>query len=146
MVPGGAGRATRISGARALLVPARARRDGELPPNGWQSIFGGPAWTRVDDGEWYLHLFAPEQPDLNWERPEVWAEHEEILRFWFERGVAGVRIDSAALLVKDPELSEEQTGPRTGRASVHRPRRASRDLPPLAGDRRQLRGAAGAGR
>jgi alpha-glucosidase len=82
---------------------------GELPPNGWQSIFGGPAWTRTsDDGEWYLHLFAPEQPDLNWEHPEVWAEHEDILRFWFERGVAGVRIDSAALLVKDTELSEER--------------------------------------
>ena len=96
------------AGPRALLVPARHRRDGELPPNGWQSIFGGPAWTRVDDGEWYLHLFAPEQPDLNWEHPEVWAEHEDILRFWFERGVAGVRIDSAALLVKDPGSREER--------------------------------------
>ncbi|HEX4035650.1 MAG TPA: glycoside hydrolase family 13 protein [Solirubrobacteraceae bacterium] len=82
--------------------------DGQLPPNGWQSIFGGPAWTRSAGGEWYLHLFAPEQPDLNWEHPEVWAEHEEILRFWFERGVAGVRVDSAALLVKDPQLSEER--------------------------------------
>jgi alpha-glucosidase len=81
---------------------------GERPPNGWQSNFGGQAWTRTGDGEWYLHLFAPEQPDLNWEHPEVWAEHEDILRFWFERGVAGVRIDSAALLVKDPELSEER--------------------------------------
>ncbi len=80
---------------------------GEQPPNAWQSIFGGSAWTRTEDGEWYLHLFAPEQPDLNWERPEVWAEHEDILRFWFERGVAGVRIDSAALLVKDPALSPE---------------------------------------
>jgi alpha-glucosidase len=81
---------------------------GELPPNGWQSIFGGPAWTRVEDGEWYLHLFAPEQPDLNWQHPDVWAEHEDILRFWFDRGVAGVRIDSAALVVKDPELPEER--------------------------------------
>ena len=86
--------------------------DGELPPNGWQSIFGGSAWTRVEDGdgrpgEWYLHLFAPEQPDLNWTHPDVWAEHEDVLRFWFDRGVAGVRIDSAALLVKDPELAEE---------------------------------------
>lgn len=81
---------------------------GELPPNGWQSIFGGSAWSRAGDGEWYLHLFAPEQPDLNWEHPDVWAEHEGILRFWFERGVAGVRIDSAALLVKDPRLSEER--------------------------------------
>jgi alpha-glucosidase len=85
---------------------------GELPPNGWQSIFGGPAWTRIEDGagrpgEWYLHLFAPEQPDLNWTHPDVWAEHEDVLRFWFDRGVAGVRIDSAALLVKDPDLAEE---------------------------------------
>jgi alpha-glucosidase len=86
--------------------------DGDEPPNGWQSIFGGPAWTRTHDqpgvpGDWYLHLFAPEQPDLNWTHPDVWAEHEDILRFWFDRGVAGVRIDSAALLVKDPQLAEE---------------------------------------
>ena len=88
--------------------------DGNSPPNGWQSIFGGSAWTRANgDGEWYLHLFAPEQPDLNWTQPEVWAEHEDVLRFWFDRGAAGVRIDSAALLVKDPELAEERpdTGP-----------------------------------
>jgi alpha-glucosidase len=88
--------------------------NGEEPPNAWQSIFGGSAWTRVEDGQWYLHLFAPEQPDLNWERHEVWEEHEDILRFWFERGVAGVRIDSAALLVKDPELSEEPAEPGAG--------------------------------
>jgi alpha-glucosidase len=87
---------------------------GEIPPNGWQSIFGGPAWTRTKDGdgvpgEWYLHLFAPEQPDLNWMHPDVWREHEDVLRFWFDRGVAGIRIDSAALLVKDPALAEERT-------------------------------------
>jgi alpha-glucosidase len=81
--------------------------DGAQPPNGWQSIFGGSAWTRVEDGDWYLHLFAPEQPDLNWAHPDVWAEHEDVLRFWFDRGVAGVRIDSAALLMKDPTLAEE---------------------------------------
>jgi alpha-glucosidase len=81
---------------------------GDVPPNGWQSIFGGSAWTRTQDGgDWYLHLFAPEQPDLNWTHPDVWAEHEDVLRFWFDRGAAGVRIDSAALLVKDPELREE---------------------------------------
>jgi alpha-glucosidase len=85
---------------------------GESPPNGWQSIFGGPAWTRTENadgtpGEWYLHLFAPEQPDLNWTHPDVSDEHEDVLRFWFDRGVAGVRIDSAALLVKDPALAEE---------------------------------------
>jgi alpha-glucosidase len=87
--------------------------DGEQPPNGWQSIFGGPAWTRTkgeegSPGEWYLHLFTPEQPDLNWNNPDVWLEHEDILRFWFDRGVAGVRIDSAALLVKDPDLAGEE--------------------------------------
>jgi alpha-glucosidase len=82
--------------------------NGDEPPNGWQSIFGGSAWTRTEDGgEWYLHLFAPEQPDLNWTHPDVWTEHEDVLRFWFDRGAAGVRIDSAALLVKDPELAEE---------------------------------------
>jgi alpha-glucosidase len=81
---------------------------GELPPNNWQSIFGGSAWTRTaNDGEWYLHLFAPEQPDLNWEHDGVWTEHEDVLRFWFDRGAAGVRIDSAALLVKDGQLAEE---------------------------------------
>ncbi|AJE82964.1 putative alpha-glucosidase [Streptomyces albus] len=80
--------------------------EGQLPPNDWQSEFGGPAWTRLADGQWYLHLFAPEQPDLNWAHPAVRREHEEILRFWFERGVAGVRIDSAALLAKDPELPD----------------------------------------
>ena len=95
--------------AAAPGSPERARfwfRSGDEPPNNWQSIFGGSAWTQVPDGEWYLHLFAPGQPDLNWTHPDVWAEHEEVLRFWFDRGVAGVRIDSAALLVKDPELGE----------------------------------------
>ncbi|MGW7596785.1 glycoside hydrolase family 13 protein [Streptomyces antimycoticus] len=79
---------------------------GELPPNDWKSEFGGPAWTRLPDGHWYLHLFAPEQPDLNWAHPAVRQEHEDVLRFWFERGVAGVRIDSAALLAKDPRLPD----------------------------------------
>jgi alpha-glucosidase len=84
---------------------------GELPPNGWQSIFGGPAWTRVTNqggsaGEWYLHLFAPEQPDFNWANPVVRAEFEDVLRFWFDRGADGVRIDSAGLLTKDPALPD----------------------------------------
>ncbi|MGW0932587.1 glycoside hydrolase family 13 protein [Streptomyces sp. NPDC002644] len=84
--------------------------NGELPPNNWPSQFSGTTWTRVPDGEWYLHLFTPEQPDLNWDHPAVRAEHEDILRFWFERGVAGVRIDSAALLVKDPALPDHEEG------------------------------------
>ena len=84
---------------------------GELPPNNWQSIFGGPAWTRVTEadgspGEWYLHLFAPEQPDFNWDSPDVRREFEDVLRFWFARGVDGIRIDSAALLCKDAALPD----------------------------------------
>lgn len=79
---------------------------GELPPNDWPSQFAGPTWTRVEDGEWYLHLFTPQQPDLNWAHPAVREEHESVLRFWFERGVAGVRIDSAALPAKDPSLPD----------------------------------------
>jgi alpha-glucosidase len=93
--------------ARFWFRPGRGP-NGDEPPNQWQSIFGGNAWTRVADGEWYLHLFAPEQPDLNWTHPDVSAEYENVLRFWFERGVAGVRIDSAALLMKDPELRDER--------------------------------------
>jgi alpha-glucosidase len=85
--------------------------EGELPPNDWSSIFGGSAWTRTPShdgspGEWYLHLFAPEQPDLNWDNEDVRREHEDVLRFWFDRGVAGVRIDSAALLFKDGALPD----------------------------------------
>lgn len=98
-------------GERALFHfrPGRGTQ-GELPPNEWRSEFGGPAWTRLPDGDWYLHLFAPEQPDLDWSHPAVRQEHEDILRFWFERGVAGVRIDSAALLAKDPHLPDFTEG------------------------------------
>lgn len=79
--------------------------DGELPPNDWESIFGGPAWTRVTEpdgsaGEWYLHLFAPEQPDFNWEHPAVGDEFRSILRFWLDMGVDGFRIDVAHGMVK----------------------------------------------
>ncbi|MFE0100787.1 glycoside hydrolase family 13 protein [Streptomyces sp. NPDC059009] len=83
---------------------------GELPPNNWPSQFAGSTWTRLPDGDWYLHLFTPEQPDLNWAHPEVRAEHESVLRFWFDRGVAGVRVDSAALLAKDPLLPDHDEG------------------------------------
>jgi len=91
-------------------------RDGRGPdedraPNDWQSVFGGPAWTRVSEpagaaGQWYLHLFAPEQPDLDWMNPEVRAEFESILRFWLDRGVDGFRIDVAHGLAKDPALPD----------------------------------------
>jgi alpha-glucosidase len=79
---------------------------GELPPNDWQSTFGGPAWTRVPDGEWYLHLFAPEQPDFDWENHEVVEEFQDILRFWLERGVDGFRIDVANALKKDQSFPD----------------------------------------
>ncbi|MEU0096230.1 glycoside hydrolase family 13 protein [Kribbella sp. NPDC006257] len=85
----------------------RQGREGGLPPNDWQSIFNGPAWTQVPDGEWYLHLFAPEQPDFNWRNPEVVEEFHAILRFWLDRGVDGIRIDSAAVLFKDLDSVEE---------------------------------------
>ncbi|MCS5735983.1 glycoside hydrolase family 13 protein [Herbiconiux daphne] len=113
--------------AAAPGSPARERfwfregrgEHGELPPTDWVSNFGGPTWTRTTNpdgtpGEWYLHLFAPEQPDLNWDHPETRREHESILRFWFDRGVAGVRIDSAALLVKDATLPEVPENPAPG--------------------------------
>jgi alpha-glucosidase len=80
--------------------------DGSLPPNNWLSAFGGPAWTRAEDGQWYLHMFAPGQPDLNWAEPEVVAEFESVLRFWFDRGVDGFRIDVANRMVKDPLLPD----------------------------------------
>jgi alpha-glucosidase len=83
---------------------------GELPPNDWGSVFGGPAWTRIHDGQWYLHLFDPGQPDFNWENRLVREEFEDILRFWFDRGVDGIRIDSAAMVVKDPDLPDYDPG------------------------------------
>jgi alpha-glucosidase len=82
--------------------------DGAQPPNNWESIFGGGAWTRLPHGQWYLHLFAPEQPDYNWDSALVRTEHEDILRFWFDRGADGVRIDSAALLVKVHDLADHE--------------------------------------
>ncbi|EIE98218.1 glycoside hydrolase family 13 protein [Saccharomonospora glauca] len=91
--------------------PARDRylfRDGRDggPPNDWESVFGGPAWTQVADGQWYLHLFDPGQPDLNWQNPEVRAEFASILRFWLDRGVDGFRIDVAHGMVKADGLPD----------------------------------------
>jgi alpha-glucosidase len=96
--------------ARYIFRPGKGA-DGALPPNDWRAVFGGPAWERVTEadgtpGEWYLHLFHPKQPDLNWESPEVRAEFLDILRFWFDRGADGFRIDVAHGLVKDPALPD----------------------------------------
>lgn len=88
--------------------------DGDLPPNGWVAMFGGSAWERVigPDGpeQWYLHLFDVRQPDWNWTHPEVIREFDAILRFWFDRGVDGFRIDVADSMAKDPELPDLPEG------------------------------------
>lgn len=88
--------------------------NGDEPPNDWQSAFHGSAWTRVTEadgspGEWYLHLFAPEQPDLNWQHPDVHDDFVLTLQFWFDRGADGFRIDVAHSLVKEdglPDIAE----------------------------------------
>jgi alpha-glucosidase len=77
------------------------------PPNNWVSHFGGPAWTyREERGQYYMHLFLPEQPDLDWANEAVRAEFDEILRFWFERGADGFRIDVAHSLTEDPQFRD----------------------------------------
>ncbi|MFP8903257.1 glycoside hydrolase family 13 protein [Streptomyces atacamensis] len=97
---------------RALFHFADGRGErGELPPNNWRAMFGGPAWSRVTEpggepGQWYLHLFTPEQPDLNWRDPAVAEHFDRVLRFWLDRGVDGFRVDVAAGLFKHPELPD----------------------------------------
>jgi alpha-glucosidase len=85
---------------------------GALPPNNWRAVFGGSAWKRLADGQWYLHLFEETQPDLNWENEEVRSEFDSIFRFWLDRGVDGFRIDVAHGLVKDPALPDVADGVR----------------------------------
>ena len=94
---------------RYIFRPGRGE-DGEEPPNDWRSAFGGPAWTRVPDGEWYLHLHAPEQPDLDWRNPEVRAEFERVLRWWLDHGVDGFRVDVAHALFKARGLPDAGPG------------------------------------
>jgi alpha-glucosidase len=84
----------------------------ELPPNNWLSQFGGIAWTRVTEadgrpGQWYLHLFDTGQPDWNWRNQEVHAFFENVIRFWLDRGVAGLRVDVAHGIYKDLELPDD---------------------------------------
>ena len=101
--------------AAAPGSPERARfffRDGRgpgggQPPNNWQSQFGGSAWTRVNGaGQWYLHLFDTSQPDWDWRHPDVPALFEDVIRFWLDRGVAGLRVDVAHGVFKDPDLPD----------------------------------------
>ena len=100
-----------------LFRPGRGDH-GELPPNNWRSIFGGPAWSRVDRltgdprdaGEWYLHTFDPKQPDLNWDSAVVRSRFEDVLRFWLDRGVDGFRVDVAHGMVKAEGLPDWDGG------------------------------------
>ncbi len=99
-------RSSRTSRYRDRYVWADAREDGS-PPNNWVSVFGGPAWTWDEaTQQYYLHNFLPEQPDLNWWNEEVRSAFDDILRFWFDRGISGFRIDVAHGLVKDLELRD----------------------------------------
>ncbi|MEU9840267.1 glycoside hydrolase family 13 protein [Actinomadura sp. NPDC048032] len=105
---------------RYVFRPGRGA-SGELPPNDWESVFGGPAWTRLPDGQWYLHLFAPQQPDLNWEHPDVRAEFDDVLRFWLDLGADGFRIDVAHGMVKAAGLPDVGDAPQSrllGRGKV----------------------------
>ncbi len=96
----------RSSAYRDHYVWSDPRSDGS-PPNNWLSLFGGPAWTYHEPtGQFYLHNFLAQQPDLNWWNADVRREFEEIFRFWLDRGVAGFRIDVAQALVKDRELRD----------------------------------------
>ena len=89
--------------------------NGDEPPSNWMAVFGGPSWTRVTEpdgtpGQWYYHLFASEQPDLDWTCPEVLAEFIDVLRFWLDRGVDGFRIDVSDGLDKDHAYSDTPDG------------------------------------
>jgi alpha-glucosidase len=82
------------------------------PPNNWGSFFGGPAWTLdTETGQYYLHQFVPEQPDLNWRNPEVRDAMFETLRFWLDRGVDGFRMDVIGLIIKDEQLRDNPPDP-----------------------------------
>ena len=85
--------------------------NGEIAPNNWESVFGGPAWTRITNadgtpGQWYLHLFDTSQPDLDWTNPWVREQFRDILRFWLDRGVDGFRVDVAHGMIKAEGLPD----------------------------------------
>jgi alpha-glucosidase len=99
-------RSSKSNPKRDWYIWRDAKPDGSLP-NNWRSVFGGPAWTLAEEtGEYYLHSFLREQPDLNWRNPEVEQAMHDTLRFWFERGVDGFRIDVMGMIVKHPDLAD----------------------------------------
>ena len=114
---------------RALFIFRDGRgADGEEPPNNWPSRFGGRAWDRVADGQWYLHLFDSSQPDWNWRDPRVPAMFEEIVRFWLDRGIGGLRVDVAHGLFKDPDLADVADATLTNRPSAYYHRAETREV------------------
>ena len=99
-------RSGRDSIHRDFYVWVDPKPDGS-PPNNWVGCFGGPAWTLDETtGQYYLHNFLPEQPDLNWWCDDVHAAFDDILRFWWDRGIAGFRIDVCNMIIKDSELRD----------------------------------------
>jgi len=102
------------------------REGGEEPPNNWVSMFGGPAWTRIADGSWYLHLFDSSQPDLNWDSPMVREEFEKILRFWLDLGVDGFRVDQPHAMVKAKGLPDHPYVQEAGAGFIE-----GRESPPM---------------
>ncbi len=127
----------------------RDSRVDHQPPNNWRSAFQpvGRAWTLDDTtGQWYLHTFLPEQPDLNWENPELRAAMHDTLRFWLDRGADGFRIDVAHALGKDPELRDGELSPpdsgvelRHDLAAEERPRSGQFDWPSVHDRLREVR-------
>lgn len=113
-------RSSRSSELRDWYVWADGGPDG-APPNNWRSSFGGPAWTWDETTEqYYLHNFLPEQPDLNWWNPGVADAFDDIVRFWFDRGISGFRIDVAHALVKDRSLRDDTPALDTDHPSIRR--------------------------
>ena len=103
--------------ARYHFVDGRGP-EGSEPPNDWQSVFGGPAWTRVPDGQWYLHLFDESQPDVNWNHADVGDEFDAVMRFWLDRGAAGFRMDVAHALTKAPGYPDAGLDVNDGKATT----------------------------
>jgi alpha-glucosidase len=122
--------ASRGSRERERFVFREGRGDGALPPNNWVSMFGGPAWTQVPDRQWYLHLFDTSQPDWNWHDPDVPLFFAKVIRFWLDRGVAGLRVDVANGLFKDPGLPDIPDGTGLHAPSAHHHRAELHDLYP----------------
>jgi len=113
-------RSSRASAKRAFYVWADARDDGS-PPSNWLSVFGGSAWQWDEaTGQFYLHSFLKEQPDLNWRNPEVRAAILDAMKFWLDRGIDGFRLDAVLQMMKDPEMRDNPPRARRGQP-MHRP-------------------------